>query len=233
MNLGTVARACIAVMALVWVVSSAQAQQRDRFGGPAPRAGHFDSRFNHNRFYTNRGAFVRAVPGRPVIVNRGGGRFFYSGGVWYAPRGPGFVVVGAPVGAFVPVLPPFYTTVWAGGVPFYYANDTYYLWNAAQSGYEVVDPPGGDTMVPPSGSVTTNGQPPPSGDDLYVYPQSGQSEEQQADDKWECHQWASSQSGFDPTRAGGGVAPEQAAAARASYQRAMSACLVGRGYSVK
>ena len=28
----------------------------------------------------------------------------------------------------VQVLPPFYTTVWFGGLPYYYANDTYYAW---------------------------------------------------------------------------------------------------------
>ncbi len=61
--------------------------------------------------------------------------------VWYAPRGSSFVVVAAPVGMFVPVLPPFYTTLWIGGLPYYYANDTYYVWRDAQDGYEVVDPP--------------------------------------------------------------------------------------------
>ena len=48
-------------------------------------------------------------------------------------------------------------------------------------------------------------QPPPS-DDLFVYPQHGQSDEQQSTDKYECHKWAAGQSGFDPTQSGGGVA---------------------------
>ena len=218
----------IAALALASMGAAAQEHR-----GPVG-AQHYDGRFNHNHYYYDHGAVVGALPGRPLIVERGGGRFFYSGGAWYAPRGPGFVVVGAPVGAFVPVLPPYYTTVWAGGLPYYYANDTYYLWNPAQSGYEVVAPPGGDPSVPPSGTVTTSGQAPPNGDDLYIYPQQGQSEEQQATDKYECHKWASSQSGgFDPTQAGGGVPPDQAGNARGAYQRALAACLVGRGYSVK
>ena len=161
----------------------------------------------------------------PVIV--GGGRYYYSDGVWYAPRGPGFVVVTAPVGMFIPVLPPYYSTVWVAGVPYYYANDTYYVWQGDASGYQVVDPPGA-----PADQASMTTQPPPS-DDLYIYPQSGQTEEQQSNDKYECHKWASSQAGFDPTQSLGCVSPDQVASKRADYQRAMRACLEGRGYSVR
>src|SRR5262245_57556509 len=35
---------------------------------------------------------------------------------------------------------------------------------------------------------------------LYVYPQRGQSLEQQQRDRFDCHQWAVQQTGFDPTR---------------------------------
>ena len=34
----------------------------------------------------------------------------------------------------------------------------------------------------------------------FVYPSKGQSEEQQNKDKWECHQWASKQTGIDPEK---------------------------------
>jgi hypothetical protein len=211
-----------AVLAVALALGTLSAQGQQPRGGGFGRAEHYDARFSHNHYYANRGVVVGAVPGRPYVV--GGGRYYYSGGVWYAPRGSGFVVIGAPVGLFVPVLPPFYTTLWVGGVPYYYANDTYYSWNAAQNGYQVVDPPGDQ------GATTT--QPPPS-DDLYIYPQGGQSPDQQANDKFECHKWASSQSGFDPTQSSGGVSPDQVAAKRADYQRAMRACLEGRGYSVR
>ena len=46
-----------------------------------------------------------------------------------------------PTGLVVSTLPPFYTTVWIGGVPYYYANDVYYRWVPEQNGYEVVEPP--------------------------------------------------------------------------------------------
>jgi hypothetical protein len=223
----SVARVGIAFVVLVLAAAGVQAQPyRDRVG--SPRAGeHYDARFSHNHYYANRGVVVGSVPvGGSWVVARGGGRFYYSGGVWSAARGPGFVVVGPPIGVFVPVLPPYYTTVWIAGAPYYYANDTYYTWIPEQNGYEVIDPPG----VADQGATTT--QPPPS-DDLYIYPQSGQTEEQQSNDKYECHKWASGQAGFDPTQSLGGVSPDQVAAKRADYQRAMRACLEGRGYSVR
>ncbi len=212
-------------LALGFLALSAQAQAPQGHGyGAAPHPNqHYDARFNHNQYYPVHGAYVTTLPHAPVVITRGGGHYYYSGGVWYAPSGPRFVVVGAPIGVFVPVLPPYYTTLWVGGVPYYYANDTYYNWDPSQNGYEVVAPP---NDPPP---VT---QAPPS-DDLFIYPQSGQSPDQQATDKYQCHQWAVGQSGFDPTQSAGGVPPEQYDSQRDSYQRAMRACLEGRGYSVR
>jgi hypothetical protein len=37
-----------------------------------------------------------------------------------------------------------------------------------------------------------------AGTELYIYPQKGQSAEQQDKDKYECYGWAKGQSGFDP-----------------------------------
>jgi hypothetical protein len=42
---------------------------------------------------------------------------------------------------------------------------------------------------------------------IFVYPQRGQSPEQQQRDRFECHQWAVQQSGFDPTAAPVAQAP--------------------------
>ncbi len=44
----------------------------------------------------------------------------------------------------------------------------------------------------------------------YVYPQKGQSDEQQKKDEYDCHSWAVKQTGFDPTQAA--QAPQQQAA---------------------
>jgi hypothetical protein len=96
-----------------------------------------------------------------------------------------------------------------------------------------------------------------------IYPAKGQSPEQQNKDKGECHVWAVQQSGFDPAKAqpsasppqqpptGGrakGPAKKQAQAeqqqqaqkqqqatvqAQSNYNKAVAACLEGRGYTVK
>lgn len=133
------------------------------------------------------------------------------------------------------------------------------------------------------------------GADLYIYPNKGQSPEQQSRDRYDCHLWAVQQTGFDPTRAqasapppappqggvfkgaargaaagavGGAIAGDagtgaavgaatggliggmkqrgqaqqqqaqanqaaQQQGASAAYNRALSACLSGRGYTVK
>jgi len=84
-------------------------------------------------------------------------------------------------------------------------------------------------MVPPAPPVDSA----PSAD-LFMYPRNGQSDDQQAKDKFECHQWAAKQSGFDPTVAApANQAPAEIAAHTIDYRRAMSACLDGRGYSVQ
>lgn len=184
-----------------------------------------DTRYHHNHYYPPRGYVVRALPRGYVTVHYRGGPYYYYRGVWYRPGHGHFVVVRPAVGVFVPFLPPFYTTVWFAGVPYYYANDVYYVWRPHRRGYEVVEPPGGV-----SASTTAPASPP---SELYIYPKKGQSEEQQARDRYECHSWASSQTGFDPTEPLGGVGESQAMAKRADYQRAMQACLEARGYSVK
>jgi hypothetical protein len=186
-----------------------------------------DNRYNHGHYYPPNGAVVRALPGgyRPYYYH--GSRFYFSGGIWYAPGPYGFIVTRPPVGLFVTVLPPFYTTLWFGGVPYYYADNVYYQWQPDANGYAVVDaPPGADQPgSPPPGA--------PPADNYFMYPKNGQTQEQQAADQYECHSWAKTQTGFDPTQQAGGVAPGDTGSRREQYQRAMTACLEARGYSVK
>ena len=194
---------------------------------------HVDERHGLNHPYNDRGAHVPDLPREALAVPRGNDRYWFHGGQWYRHDGPGFVVVAPPVGLIVPVLPSLYVTLNIGGVPYYYANDTYYTYNADAAGYEVVaPPPNADSVTPPppteAGTISAFG-----GDPQYVYPKNGQSAEQQATDCYECHRWAADQTGFDPTLTSGGVAPDQADAARAQYVRALSACLEGRGYTVR
>jgi len=218
-----------------------------------------DSRFHHDRYYPPRGYQFSVLPPHPRLIVHGGQQFYFSGGVWYRPAHNFYVVVRPPIGIIVPFLPPFYTRVWVGPYPYYYANDVYYV-NSPQ-GYAVVEQPQGTIamapppgmLVPPDNAVTELGpvdngvqqmapvptvgaaSPTPStpastvaqagGNQLFIYPRQGQNLDQQNRDRRECNSWAVSQSGRDPANSGGQMDPD--------YQRALGACLDGRGYTVK
>jgi hypothetical protein len=62
---------------------------------------------------------------------------------------------------------------------------------------------------------------------LYVYPAAGQSEQQLADDRYDCHVWAVDATDYDPTLGAGTRSEAQA------YGRAFTACMEGRNYVVK
>jgi Family of unknown function (DUF6515) len=194
----------------------------------AALSGTADAQSFGGRHFAPRGQVVSAVPREAVSIRHGNGAYFYRGGDWYRPYGGRFIVVAPPFGAVVPFLPGFYTTFWFGGIPYYYANDAYYLWNADAGGYVVTRPPANlrADNAPPAGSSPTNGQ-------VFIYPKNGQSESQQATDRYECHHWASGQASYDPTQPPPSTATGPAGSGREAYQRALTACLEGRGYSVK
>jgi hypothetical protein len=176
--------------------------------------------------HLNRGAEMHELPRNSFKVNHHGEQFFVHNGEFFRHRGGRFVVVAAPFGAFVPLLPLYYSTVWWDGVPYYYYDDTYYTWDTDQQEYEVVQPPPG---IESGGMV----QQAPTPGTIFVYPKNGQSQPQQALDRYECHRSAADQTGYDPTVAGGGVPADSVEAKRADYVRAESGCLEARGYSVE
>jgi hypothetical protein len=159
----------------------------------------------------------------------GGHRGGYGGWGW----GWGLGALG--YGLFLATLPLVYATYWLEGVPYYYANNNYYTWNGAVGQYETVSPPPGvvsQAVAAPAsagGAAALAPEPAPAAADLFAYPKNGQSETQQASDRYECHRWAVSQIGFDPVAS---TAPTPAAK-RQDYRRAQAACLEGRGYSVQ
>jgi hypothetical protein len=172
----------------------------------------------------------------PVSVHGGfrgyGGRGFYpgrswGGGYWHGvfwPRCwyyPGFAW-------FLPVLPLGYATFWWGGSPYYYWDNLYYTWSPADNGYVVTTPPpvAGDEPDQ-SGNAGAVGAPADSAADVFLYPRNGQSDQQMANDRYECHSWAVGQTGFDPTHGG----PQSGN--RDDYRRAMISCLDARGYSAR
>jgi len=208
------------------------------FAEPHAEAGHahahFDARYGHNHSYVNHGVVVGALPHEAIAVGYGPNHYWFSGGIWYRANGGRFVVIAPPIGVVVSVLPPYYTTLMIGGIPYYYANDAYYVWKDADHGYEVVDPPpAADSAQIVSPATAAAGAPPTGPDSVFVYPKSGQSAEQQDKDRYECHRWSVEQTGFDPVRSGGGVPLEASPVKRADYFRALNACLEARGYTVR
>lgn len=193
---------------------------------------HYDVRHGHNHYYPARGLAVAVVPHGAHAVVWGGERYWFHEGAWYRPHGIGFAVIAPPIGAVVPALRAFATLVVLGGVQYYYANEAYYRYLPQHGGYEVVAPPEAAPVAPTTPAGYGASAPPPS-DNVFIYPKNGQSPDQQARDRYECHRWAADQTAFDPTRPAGGVAPEAAAAKRADYVRAQQACLEARGYTVR
>ena len=192
--------------------------------GRSSGSGHnevMDSRHGHNHAYPARGQHFDRLPSGYRAVTYGHSKYYFHGGVWYRPFGRGFVVDVPPFGLIVPFLPLYYTSLWVGGVPYYYANETYYTQTAG--GYMVVEPPKGEVAQTP----------PATGGQMFIYPRNGQNDQQQAKDRYECHNWAVNQIGYDPTQPTGGVPEAQTNHKRADYQRAMSACLDARGYTTK
>jgi hypothetical protein len=137
-------------------------------------------------------------------------------------------VVAPPVGLFVPFLPLAYATIWMHGVPYYYANETYYTGTAG--GYVVVEPPQGEVSETPSDTQQSKES---TENKMFIYPRKGQSEKQQANDRYECHSWAVGETNYDPTRIPSGIPDDQIIQKREDYQRAMGSCLDSRGYTAK
>ncbi len=113
-------------------------------------------------------------------------------------------------------LPDAAREIWIGSTLYFLAAGSYYLWNAPREEYVVVSPPPALQALPVSNY------------EVIAYPARGQSADQQARDRYECHSWAVGQSGFDPAAAQS--APPQGVAD--IYRRALGACLAGRGYSI-
>lgn len=62
---------------------------------------------------------------------------------------------------------------------------------------------------------------------LFIYPLKGQSPDQQQRDRFECHQWAVQQTGFDPTMMAGAQAPVGAAPTSSPLRGAAGGAAIG------
>ncbi|QVW22663.1 glycine zipper family protein [Pseudomonas hormoni] len=169
--------------------------------GPQYRPGHVIDRF----------------PDRDYRVPYRGQDYFYSGGYWYRPLGPRYVVVQPPRGIRVGYLPDYAREVWIGGALLFLAAGSYYAYQETTQDYVVVEPP-----------VQPQPQPVSNGYDVVAYPANGQSPEQVNQDGYECYQYAVQQSGFDPRTA----TYQPDASVVQAYRQAQGNCLSSRGYQV-
>jgi Family of unknown function (DUF6515) len=186
-----------------------------------------DSRYHHDRYYPARGSMAPRLPVGSTSVAFGGGHFFFNAGVWYRPVGAGFEVITPPFGIVVPVLPPGFVSVTLGGAPYFYANGVYYT-QAPGVGYTVVAPPPGAEPAPVAEAEPPMAAPVPDpmpsrivapAREPVIYPRNGQSAAQTEADHQQCRQWADAQ----PAAANDGSV----------YERALAACLDGRGYTIR
>lgn len=146
--------------------------------------------------------------------------YFYFEGIFYQRYQSGYVVVSAPVGGHVRVLPAGFIAFNIGMFTYYYVNDVYYRWDDDFVRYVVVKKPDGSDVAI---DEATEGR-------LFSYPNKGQTQEQQTKDRYECHSWAVSESQVDPTLDEDAELSQQD---KDNYKRAISACLQGRDYTVK
>jgi hypothetical protein len=215
-------RGAALLLAAVMATAAAPVWSQDRDRG---RPGHRDDRWydgahGHNHSYPAPGRVVVLPPRPGPIIWWGGVDYRFWDGVWLTLGPRGWISVRPPIGIVVHDLPAFRTLVVIGGLSYLYANGVYYREHAG-GGYEVVAPPVGQSDPPPP-------------DKTFVYPRQGQSAQQQSGDEYECHRWAVTQSGFDPSGAATGQGSVTVStSARGDYQRARAACLEGRGYTVR
>src|SRR6516225_4060602 len=204
------------------------------YTGPGAHPGAHASYVAHSGFVARPGTVAPhpgvGTPSATYIYGHGGHAWaggYWHGGYWpHCWYYPGWAW-------YLPVLPIGYVTYWWGGMPYYYWNSLYYTWSPAESGYVVTDPPpaAGTEGSADAGAGGGYEQAPQanyggSAGDMYVYPRNGQTQEQTDNDRYECHSWAVSQSGFDPTAS-------QSSGNPGDYRRAMVACLDARGYSAR
>ncbi len=206
-------------------------------GGARGGGAHFSAR----GAYGVRG-YGRAYGYGRGYYGRGWGGWGWGGGWW----GPGWWGLGL----FLPVIPWYYTTYWWGGIPYYYGDNAYYVWDGDAGEYEQVNPPADfSPNGPPTSAPGANDGQPPATNELFAYPKAGQSPAQQASDVAACRKWASDQvasqdaPGSPPpgapgapqssaSPANGNPAASDAMAKHQAYLRAEAVCLQGRNYSV-
>ncbi len=199
------------------------------------------------------GLVVQTLPAFATPVARGAESYFYANEVYYRPRPDigGYEVVNdledeplsgsvtpsagapGPAAAPIPAANPMSAPVVTPAATAPQAAVAAQAPLAAQASVPAPTP----VVAPPPVTTTSAASAPaggsPPGIWASAYPKNGQSADQQARDHYACYQFGVAQTGYDPLRAGGGVAPGQSAERRDAFERARAACFEGRGYSIR
>jgi hypothetical protein len=213
--------------AALWMLSSGTVLAQGHAGGGGHFGGGGHAAVAHGGYVGGHGGYRGAYGYRGGYGWHGGYGGYGGYGGWHGGYGwrsgyyGGWGWGGLGLGLYFATLPLYYSTFWWDGIPYYYADDVYYRYDGRVRQYV--------TVAPPQEVQSQNGTQVPVGTEPIAYPKNGQSAEQQAKDKYECHHWAATQSGFDPTL---GAVASASQSKRSDYMRAQAACLDGRGYSV-
>jgi Family of unknown function (DUF6515) len=183
---------------------------------PFPRV-HYGHRHPH-------GHRVHVLPHGFISFSISGLIYYYASGNYYRDYGGYYTVVTPPIGALITVPPPGYRIVYIDSHPYYLAGGIYYVWDDIRRGYRVVPPPEviyeSSEEAPPETLASSL--------KLFVYPRAGQSENEQGNDRYDCHLWAVGETDFDPT-----LQQSSSELERSDYKRAITACLEAREYTVE
>ena len=162
-----------------------------------------------------------------------GARYWYSEGHWYRWGSGRWSEAHAPVGLLVPYLPYYVRMIPYNGTSYYYADQTYYVWNDTKRQFQVTAAPAGINSSAAMRPVAPMAMQAPPEMRVFIYPKNGQSADQQTRDRNECARWAVDQSHFDPAQPGIAASSAQGMQLRDAYYRAQAGCLEARGYTVK
>ena len=103
-----------------------RAADADDRPGPEARGSVLDHRYSHNRYYPPRGHVVHELPRDARVSHWHGSTYYLHSGIWYRPARSNWIVVAPPIGLTAAALPPFYTTIWVGGVMTRFGSVTWY-----------------------------------------------------------------------------------------------------------
>ena len=190
----------------------------------ASAGGYSHGGYHHGNYHSGSAFFFGAALGAALTFP-----FYYSYSRSWADAGPYYY--GPYYGPTVYVNPPVYVQ----RQPVYYQSQPNYVVAAAQPGTLVTQSPSsgvtelGPVNAQPSipAPIPGSGQAP--ADKWFVYPGKGQSQQQAAIDRHDCGRWATTESGYDPDL----KVHRHPETGPTHYGRALSACLEGRGYTVR